>query len=594
MVAVADTYCHTHYSAVYFLSDTPCVISFFLRGILGNHTMWSKYSWWQNIFFGFLGLVIIELVLKAYFIIPSPFPKMTVLLENTKKKLTRSYKTPPIVPQWDRDLNYHLLKNNPYIADYFTYALIKDPFSIRTNEDSFRYPPQETMKQLSAITGRKVICLGDSWTMGWGVDYPESYPAQLQDMLREKLPQRGYEVVNMGVISYSSFQGAVLTKKIERYLKPGDVVVLSYSANDPRGAYSLSMLGVDILLGDKEFNALIFHPERGITMVKLSMIPVKILIRFVRDRFFPQYFWEYTARGSFNDCYENYRSMIQRIRAKKAYPIILYHGLLQEQDYVSKALYAVARRTQTPLINANTIFKDLLCQARSLAEKEYPYLQKNTLCGDALFDGKGSTVRVLFRLLPFADIQKLDLAPEDIRKVEAVILTTTSGRDIVEESFAMNDRGEDGDEHAGDGVWERAVMIDPSQCLLKFAPYYKEGVYTQAYDSYLYFIFKLTDSRGREYKEVRWPAIARISELVENTILVNIHRSIIIGNSAPVSSDTLSFRDLFKYRWHYFDAVITPVYSFGRKRFRSEFLHPAKQGYRLFAERVFDVIQKLP
>lgn len=75
-----------------------------------------------------------------------------------------------------------------------------------------------------------IVALGDSCTFGFRVGEDETYPAQLQQRLREQgLPRAA--VVNYGVPGYTSFQGRRLLTGILARRRP-DFVVLGFGAND--------------------------------------------------------------------------------------------------------------------------------------------------------------------------------------------------------------------------------------------------------------------------------------------------------------------------------------------------------------------------
>src|SRR5437667_474956 len=77
----------------------------------------------------------------------------------------------------------------------------------------------------------RIACIGDSWTFGMNVDQERSYPDRLAAHLRESLPTSQYEVLNFGVLGYSSFQGLQLLKTRALALHP-DVVAIGFGMND--------------------------------------------------------------------------------------------------------------------------------------------------------------------------------------------------------------------------------------------------------------------------------------------------------------------------------------------------------------------------
>ena len=58
----------------------------------------------------------------------------------------------------------------------------------------------------------RILALGDSWTFGFRMEEPDAYPRQLERILNERAAERGdrrrIEVINAGVIGYSTDQEA--------------------------------------------------------------------------------------------------------------------------------------------------------------------------------------------------------------------------------------------------------------------------------------------------------------------------------------------------------------------------------------------------
>ena len=77
----------------------------------------------------------------------------------------------------------------------------------------------------------RVACIGDSWTFGMNVDQDRAYPDRLAAYLRDTKPGTRYEVLNFGVLGYSSFQGLQLLKARVLDLHP-DVVAIGFAMND--------------------------------------------------------------------------------------------------------------------------------------------------------------------------------------------------------------------------------------------------------------------------------------------------------------------------------------------------------------------------
>lgn len=79
----------------------------------------------------------------------------------------------------------------------------------------------------SDANGRTIVhCIGDSFTMGWGVEGPQSYPSQLADLLGQE-----YLVLNLGVDGFGLLAAREKSKRLSD-LFPPDVVVYVLCAND--------------------------------------------------------------------------------------------------------------------------------------------------------------------------------------------------------------------------------------------------------------------------------------------------------------------------------------------------------------------------
>ncbi len=82
----------------------------------------------------------------------------------------------------------------------------------------------------------RILALGDSWTFGFRVGEEASYPRQLEGLLRERARTRGvsahYEVINAGVIGYSTEQEAHYLRNEGYRFEPDLIVVAFYPVND--------------------------------------------------------------------------------------------------------------------------------------------------------------------------------------------------------------------------------------------------------------------------------------------------------------------------------------------------------------------------
>src|SRR5260221_5636471 len=82
----------------------------------------------------------------------------------------------------------------------------------------------------------RIVALGDSITMGWGVQQDMTFPTQLERMLNAQ-PPKGfpkdlrYEVLNLGVGNYNTAQEVMRLRSLGLAFDP-DLIILGYFIND--------------------------------------------------------------------------------------------------------------------------------------------------------------------------------------------------------------------------------------------------------------------------------------------------------------------------------------------------------------------------
>lgn len=97
---------------------------------------------------------------------------------------------------------------------------------IATDEFGLRNSPAERKSEKSL----RILALGGSPTFGWGVASESTYAKRLEELLRHKYGEH-IDVINGGVIGYSSHQGLKFLKRHWEDLKP-DIVTVAYVIND--------------------------------------------------------------------------------------------------------------------------------------------------------------------------------------------------------------------------------------------------------------------------------------------------------------------------------------------------------------------------
>ena len=165
----------------------------------------SKYNVFINIFlmlFTFISLLIFAEIATRIYI-------------NIKKRFIGIESSKIIKHIPDPDLGY---KMQPSFAGKYN-----------TNSDGFRDRDFNVNKNTNVF---RIINLGDSVTFGLGVELEYVYNKILENMLNNELgPKINYEVLNMGISGYNSYQEYVLFKSKGLTFNP-NLLLLQFFYND--------------------------------------------------------------------------------------------------------------------------------------------------------------------------------------------------------------------------------------------------------------------------------------------------------------------------------------------------------------------------
>jgi hypothetical protein len=137
------------------------------------------------------------------------------------------------VGQWlPSRANVPMYAPNEY-SEYFNKANLSIPHNtnefqtmIYTNSQGLRTSAEATDYPLGKQPGKKrILLLGPSFAFGWGVNYEESFAAQLQEMLRDSVEfGPNVEVINAGVPSLGLVQGLNWYRHVGKRFEP-DLVI---------------------------------------------------------------------------------------------------------------------------------------------------------------------------------------------------------------------------------------------------------------------------------------------------------------------------------------------------------------------------------
>ena len=113
-----------------------------------------------------------------------------------------------------------------WLGQEFGVEVKTNSLGLRNPETTFAKPPDRY----------RILALGDSWTYGYRAAEANTYPRQLEFLLNQRAVSRGtpprYEIINAGVVGYSTGQEATYLQ-VEGYrFNPDLILVAYYPVND--------------------------------------------------------------------------------------------------------------------------------------------------------------------------------------------------------------------------------------------------------------------------------------------------------------------------------------------------------------------------
>lgn len=133
----------------------------------------------------------------------------------------------PILPRYIQASSFGIRENVP--NETYTHMTPEYVVELRTNAQGIRddrefslAPPPDTAR---------IVLLGDSFAIGYGVNYEESVPALLEADLKQAL-NRPVEVINLGVSGFGTAEELLMLEKRGMQYNP-DLVIVYWHSTDP-------------------------------------------------------------------------------------------------------------------------------------------------------------------------------------------------------------------------------------------------------------------------------------------------------------------------------------------------------------------------
>ncbi|HEY5604582.1 MAG TPA: hypothetical protein VIM41_15880 [Gammaproteobacteria bacterium] len=193
-------------------------------------------------------IVIVIALLEAIVAISLSSPKIGILplhlVQNIYSRFDRNViQVMPECAQYDPYVTYLLkpgeclFENREFSTKYHINSL-----GLRDDEESLESP--------------KVIALGDSFTMGWGVDQDETFVQRLEK-------STGLKILNAGVSSYGTVREIRLLERLD--LSAAEYLVLQYTSNDVSENATLFTKGALNILSEEKYLDTVASTQKDLT-----------------------------------------------------------------------------------------------------------------------------------------------------------------------------------------------------------------------------------------------------------------------------------------------------------------------------------------
>jgi lysophospholipase L1-like esterase len=343
-------------------------------------------------------------------------------------------------------------------------------WEISLNSDGFRDQEFPKEKPSSAF---RIVCLGDSWTFGANVSLEDSYPRQLHRLLQREFPGAYFEVLNLGVLGYSSFQGLELLKKRALGLDP-DLMILAFAMNDSSIAGyrdkdipgSIEAVNLSKKVGNFLDKSETYKLLRYMALtLKYKPESISLQLKTVAESADkPEAAIDYKnmepwIRVSPADYEKNILQMIEQAEKNNIGLILLYNQLSGDTGDVAgighlgimspyrKVLEDISRSSQLPLVDSSA----LISEERLKIEERLEY-EKGLRPITASRSKTSEETEVIFRV---------DQGSNSVSKRIYISGTHLKLGNAEPNKVKMYDDGTHGDQRAGDRVWSYAAAFPP-------------------------------------------------------------------------------------------------------------------------------------
>lgn len=138
----------------------------------------------------------------------------------------RIFREQPMLPRYVMAGDFGIRVNMPNMT--YTHTSADYKVTIQTNDKGMRN--DESITYANPNNHFRILILGDSFAMGYGVNFDETFTFKLQQLVEAKI-NRKVEIINLAVSGYSSAEQLLMYKNEGRKFSP-DIVVSTWHSSD--------------------------------------------------------------------------------------------------------------------------------------------------------------------------------------------------------------------------------------------------------------------------------------------------------------------------------------------------------------------------
>ena len=273
-----------------FLNSKSTVILYQVFAVVGLFlvTYFSSKILKKKIHFFLAILVSIELSVMAIFFVKQQEIQFSENLDNRirlfyMEKFRDVPMYNPKLGKYDEELFYTLKQGNEIFENWeFSDSFFINSLGVRDDEESINQP--------------EIVCLGDSFTMGWGVSQNNTFAELIESKMKVK-------TLNMGIASYGTAREYINLKKVN--YSDSKVILLQFCTNDIVENRKFHENNLSLQISDKKtYDILTRHNQLNksyypfkYTFELIAKLPRKLKKKFVKEESKQQEFDE--ARKDF-------------------------------------------------------------------------------------------------------------------------------------------------------------------------------------------------------------------------------------------------------------------------------------------------------